>query len=92
MNTQTQEALKMAIEAMEYNIEWYNIGDTGIDKSEEAINACKEALDTEQVRKDARDKEFVTLTDDEVHQLHRQHSLYKPTIRKIEAMLKEKNT
>jgi hypothetical protein len=35
----------MAIEAMEYNIEWYNIGDKGIDKSEEALNACKEALE-----------------------------------------------
>jgi hypothetical protein len=32
------------------------------------------------------------LTDDEVHQLHKEHFLYKPTIRKIEVMLKEKNT
>ena len=32
------------------------------------------------------------LTDDEVNELHKQHSLYKPTIRKIEEILKEKNT
>jgi hypothetical protein len=79
-----------------YDIE--EMDDSPILLCEDTINACKEALasnsealEAEQVREDTRDKEFVGLTDDEVHQLHRQHSLYKPTIRKIESMLKEKN-
>jgi hypothetical protein len=40
MNTQTQEALKMAIEALEMHVPYY-VKDRGC----EAINACKQALE-----------------------------------------------
>jgi hypothetical protein len=83
-------ALKMAIEAMEYNIEWYNIGDKGIDKSEEAINACKEALasNSEALKQPA----WQGLTDDEIEKIIENHDgIFWYVVCAIEQELKTKN-
>ena len=93
MNTQTQEALKMAIETLEtgknneYQLHPFNC--------EETINACREALE----QPAQGNKEFVTLTDDEIvakvfdNDELLARILYLDGVSKgLEQALKEKNT
>ena len=55
MNTQTQEALKMAIEAFEYSYSYLNKKE--VDKK--AINACKEALESQEQKPFAIGNELI---------------------------------
>jgi hypothetical protein len=129
MNNKTANAFKMAIEGLEqlllflyqeeetalYCNKFYEIqtAKKNIDECNRKINACKEALEAEQVcqedsrvrqndvpaqeASEARDKEFVTLTEDEVGDLitpyeYSVHPDLDGLTRAIEQELKDKNT
>ena len=78
------EALKVAHTTfMQLNERYPRLAD-GDGYFDKQIIACKEALE--------RPKEWQGLSDDEVERLHKKYSLYIPTIKNIEAKLKEKNT
>jgi hypothetical protein len=94
MNTQTQEALKMAIEALEHaELVFYITKDDGSKVSiyAETVNACKEALE-----QPAQEPVWQGLTDDEVGDLitpyeYSVHPDLDGLTRAIEQALKEKN-
>lgn len=81
--TTKDEALKMAIEALEMHVPHY-IKDRGC----EAIQACKEALEQSSWQ---GNKEFVGLSDDEITNIGISCQSLHQVSRAIEQALKEKN-